>query len=227
MTYINDARDEILRKLRTSLKGCSPVLSENYEDLRQNLFPSEPTDLLTQFTHKLTASRAEIYKLSQANWVENFIKILQEKGLNKLLYSPSTKHGSEIERQVKREDINLNLHKYDSDDPAWRERLFFTIDCSITSGIGGIANTGTIIVRPSEQEPRLMNIVPPTHFLLLRASMLYPNLFLASKALDLSNHLATNLIFISGPSKTADIEQKLAYGAHGPKELIVLLIMDE
>jgi L-lactate dehydrogenase complex protein LldG len=36
--------------------------------------------------------------------------------------------------------------------------------------------------------------------------------------------LPTNALLVSGPSKTADIQQTLAYGAHGPKELVVLLI---
>ena len=39
--------------------------------------------------------------------------------------------------------------------------------------------------------------------------------------------LPTNALLISGPSKTADIQVTLAYGAHGPKELVVLLIGDE
>ena len=39
--------------------------------------------------------------------------------------------------------------------------------------------------------------------------------------------MPTNALLISGPSKTADIQQTLAYGAHGPKELIVLVINAE
>ena len=42
-----------------------------------------------------------------------------------------------------------------------------------------------------------------------------------------ANGLPTNALLISGPSKTADIQVTLAYGAHGPKELVVLLIGDE
>jgi L-lactate dehydrogenase complex protein LldG len=38
-----------------------------------------------------------------------------------------------------------------------------------------------------------------------------------------SNGMPTNALLISGPSKTADIQQTLAYGAHGPRELVVLL----
>jgi L-lactate dehydrogenase complex protein LldG len=36
--------------------------------------------------------------------------------------------------------------------------------------------------------------------------------------------LPTNALLISGPSKTADIQQTLAYGAHGPRELVVLIV---
>ena len=44
------------------------------------------------------------------------------------------------------------------------------------------------------------------------------------KAQNWSSGMPTNALLISGPSKTADIEQTLAYGVHGPKELIVLMI---
>jgi len=38
--------------------------------------------------------------------------------------------------------------------------------------------------------------------------------------------MPTNALLVSGPSKTADIQQTLAYGAHGPKELLVLILQD-
>ena len=44
------------------------------------------------------------------------------------------------------------------------------------------------------------------------------------KAQNWAAGMPTNALLISGPSKTADIEQTLAYGVHGPKELIVLII---
>ena len=45
-------------------------------------------------------------------------------------------------------------------------------------------------------------------------------------AQDWAAGLPTNVLLVSGPSKTADIEQVLAYGAHGPRELIVLVLED-
>ena len=43
---------------------------------------------------------------------------------------------------------------------------------------------------------------------------------------DWSKSLPTNVVLVSSPSKTADIQQTLAYGAHGPKQLVVLLVED-
>ena len=54
-----------------------------------------------------------------------------------------------------------------------------------------------------------------------------PTLYDAITTQNWSAGLPTNALLITGPSKTADIQQTLAYGAHGPKELIVLLLTGE
>ncbi|MEC7376269.1 MAG: LUD domain-containing protein, partial [Pseudomonadota bacterium] len=71
---------------------------------------------------------------------------------------------------------------------------------------------------------RLMSLVPPVHVAVLRASELYTTFHEAIHAQNWATGMPTNALLISGPSKTADIEQTLAYGVHGPKELIVLMI---
>ena len=68
-----------------------------------------------------------------------------------------------------------------------------------------------------------MSLVPPVHIVLLDASKIYNTFFEAQQAEGWANGLPTNSLLISGPSKTADIQQTLAYGAHGPKELVVLI----
>ena len=72
-----------------------------------------------------------------------------------------------------------------------------------------------------------MSRVPPVHIALFDASCLYENFYQAISQEGWANGLPTNSLLISGPSKTADIQQTLAYGAHGPKELIVLVINAE
>ena len=69
-------------------------------------------------------------------------------------------------------------------------------------------------------------VMPPLHIALLKASAVFDNLHEAMHTQRWSEGLPTNALLISGPSKTADIQQTLAYGAHGPKELIVLILQD-
>ena len=71
-----------------------------------------------------------------------------------------------------------------------------------------------------------MSLVPPVHIVIVDGEKMYPDLSSLIKAEKWQDKLPTNVLLISGPSKTADIQQTLAYGAHGPKELIVLLLTD-
>ena len=90
-----------------------------------------------------------------------------------------------------------------------------------------IAETGTLILWPDEKEPRLMSLVPPLHIVLLDAATIYNTFYEAMTSEGWKDGLPTNALLISGPSKTADIQQTLAYGAHGPRELVVLLLHPE
>jgi L-lactate dehydrogenase complex protein LldG len=68
-----------------------------------------------------------------------------------------------------------------------------------------------------------MSLVPPVHFVLLDVATIHADLYSTLCTEGWSSGLPTNALLISGPSKTADIQQTLAYGAHGPRELVVLL----
>ena len=76
---------------------------------------------------------------------------------------------------------------------------------------------------PNGARPAL-SLVPPIHFALLDARHIHATFYDAIRAENWPAGLPTNALLISGPSKTADIQQTLAYGAHGPKELVVLMI---
>ena len=68
-----------------------------------------------------------------------------------------------------------------------------------------------------------MSLVPPVHFAILHTDRLYATFAQAVADQDWAGGMPTNALLVSGPSKSADIEQTLAYGVHGPKELIVIL----
>jgi L-lactate dehydrogenase complex protein LldG len=144
------------------------------------------------------------------------------KGLNNLLVSPETVLGKQLHAQADRFSA---LKTYDQPIESWKQEMFYGIDAAFTSTYGGIAETGTLIVMPSVDEPRLMSLVPPVHIALLEVDKLYTTFSEAVQAQGwVQTGMPTNALLISGPSKSADIEQTLAYGVHGPKELVVVLV---
>ena len=82
----------------------------------------------------------------------------------------------------------------------------------------------TLILWSSESEPRLMSLVPPIHIAVLQADKIYNTFLEVIQKENWADGMPTNAFLISGPSKTADIELTLAFGVHGPKELIVLVV---
>ena len=104
----------------------------------------------------------------------------------------------------------------------WKPELFASIDAAVTTTRGAIAETGSLILWPSADEPRLMSLVPPLHVALLETGKIFETFEEAMQGW--SGGMPPNALLISGPSKTADIEQTLAYGVHGPKRLVVVLV---
>lgn len=104
--------------------------------------------------------------------------------------------------------------------------LMAGIDVGFTIANGGLCDTGSIIQQSNGEELRLATMVSETHIAVLSASALYEDSIAAEKLLlELMEGVAYTA-FISGPSRTADIERTLAIGAHGPLELHILLLED-
>ncbi|WP_238475014.1 LutC/YkgG family protein [Azospirillum cavernae] len=119
---------------------------------------------------------------------------------------------------------SLTLIPYDRPIEDFKQQMFEGIDAGLTGTLGAIADTGSLILWPSADEPRLLSLVPHIHVALLRADALYDSFWQAMRDQRWADAMPTNALLISGPSKTADIEQTLAYGVHGPKRLVVVIV---
>lgn len=97
----------------------------------------------------------------------------------------------------------------------------------ITGALAGIADTGSLALVSSATRPRLASLLPPTHIALLQTSRLFANMASFFAAHPDVTRDASNLVFVTGPSRTADIELMLQRGVHGPKFLHVVLLADD
>ncbi len=101
---------------------------------------------------------------------------------------------------------------------------YMEVDLGITGAEAGFAESGSIVVRSGPGRPRMASLVAPVHVAVLERSAVYRSLAHWSTARADSISDAANVVFISGPSRTGDIEQELTLGVHGPKHLHVVLI---
>ena len=102
----------------------------------------------------------------------------------------------------------------------------FSCDAGITSAQWGIAETGTLVLESAKERHRLASLVPPLHIAIIEAGRIRPTM---AEVLDVINEdghesLSRTITFITGPSRTSDIELTLAIGVHGPGELHVVII---
>ena len=103
----------------------------------------------------------------------------------------------------------------------------FHIDVGVTTAQAGIAETGTLVLDSSVEHNRLISLVPPVHIAILDAARIYATLGETLAMLQNSGEVSPAITFITGPSRTADIELTLAIGVHGPQELYVIIIQDQ
>jgi len=100
----------------------------------------------------------------------------------------------------------------------------FASDIGITGAQWAIAETGTLVLVSDAERHRLTSLVPPVHVCLLKADTIRQTL---GEILELTRaKLSPVITFITGASRTSDIELTLAIGVHGPGELHVIVIAD-
>jgi len=178
-----------------------------------------------KFKAMLEASHAEVHDVTAADWPRRLKSILADKGVRAMVYAPATGAGRQLTGEWGADCAALV--PYDRPVEEFKDVLVHEADAGFTTARGGIAQTGSLVLWPTPEEPRLISLLPPIHVALVEEDSLTDSLAATIQAQGWADGMPTNAVLVSGPSKTADIEQTLAYGVHGPKELIVLLIGKE
>ncbi len=218
MTHLN-ARERILTKLRAAQVEALPCPDA------PAFYTAPKEDQATRVERlmlNMKNAMAEVHRSSEAGLGECIARICAEKQVKLLAVGPELLSDEALCAQLAQQSALLKVTQCRVDQPA----LFQTVDAGITLTHGAIAETGTLVLRSGDQSPRLLSLVPPIHIAILDASQVVESLMDMMVREDWAACLPTNVILISSPSKTADIQQTLAYGAHGPKQLVVVLVED-
>ncbi|RCK77327.1 MAG: hypothetical protein IGBAC_1636 [Ignavibacteriae bacterium] len=93
------------------------------------------------------------------------------------------------------------------------------IDLGISCADFLVAETGSVILKSSTDEPRLLSLLPESHIVISTSEQIIERLEDAVDFLSIENWVTV----ITGPSRTADIEKVLVTGVHGPKKLYVFI----
>jgi len=100
-----------------------------------------------------------------------------------------------------------------------------SVAAGLTSAVGALADTGTLVMASGAGRPRLAWLLPPIHVAIVPTTAVVPDMasFFADPA-RVSPSQAAHMAFVTGPSRTADIELTLTRGVHGPKALHIILM---
>jgi len=210
-----DARAAILGRLR-SARSAAPPASDFSVVERKTWAPAARVERLRA---AMTAVHTEFLDVTTEGWPEEIRAFLAAQGAKTVALgtSPEARRLAEACARAGAPRVLT----YDKPVEELKAALFDEADAGFTSVRSAIADTGSLVLWPSPEEPRLLSLVPPLHVALLSAATIRDTLLSLMREEGWAKGLPPNALLVSGPSKTADIEQTLAYGVHGPKRLVV------
>lgn len=171
----------------------------------------------------LRASRADVWRATAEEWPAQLAAKLAAHGVKRLLLDKSAKEGAALAGAL---PADMESLPFAGPLEAWKGELFRTVDAGFTVARSGIAATGTLVLAPDAGTPRTVSLVPPLHIALVYADTLHATLHDAARAERWADGMPSNLVLASGPSKTSDIQQTLAFGAHGPRWMWVVIVTE-
>ena len=100
----------------------------------------------------------------------------------------------------------------------------YDFDAAVTVVDYAIAETGTLVIKPTREHGRALSLVPMYHVAVVERRQFLPDMIDLFERLKNDEQARSNVILISGPSKTADIEMNVVTGVHGPNVVLTVIV---
>jgi L-lactate dehydrogenase complex protein LldG len=222
-----NARDRILNRLRAAApQGAGmPDLERRIDahfDARRDA--ATPHVLAQRMQAALEGVRATAWCARGDEWPAQVAARLAQAGARRILVGAATPEGRALRAAL---PAGVEALAYDRPLEDWKGELFGTVDAGFTVARSGIAATGTLVLAPDADTPRTVSLVPPLHVAVVYAHTLHADLHEALHAERWQDGMPTNVVLATGPSRTSDIQQTLAFGAHGPRWTWVVIVTGE
>jgi L-lactate dehydrogenase complex protein LldF len=190
-------------------RGGEADNSEDSQDVRD----SQEKDLIEGFADELVALDGIFSLCNREELPHLVLKELQKRGISRILSWEEDQLPDELIDSLRSHGIQVS------------EQFEEDIKVGITGALSAIAETGTIVLASGKGRAQFVSLTPEIHFVVLRSSDVVENIYRTLELPDLRTSSATT--FISGPSRTADIEMTLTLGVHGPREVLVFCLQGE
>ena len=223
---MSETREQILASIRRSLKrgrldaARETELREHVAAHRRNLVPARAAALADPRRVDLFVGMAEEVQATVARVI-----------------SPAAVP-EEVARYLAAENLPADLVRAPDpslDDILWDARPLLRIrrgraeagdTASLTPCFAAIAETGTLMLISGAETPTTLNFLPDTHIVLVYADQWVATYEDGWDRLRTNGRMPRAVNFITGPSRTGDIEQRIELGAHGPRRLHIVLVDD-
>ena len=192
------AREEMLGRVRRAL-GSRKQSSPPAVYLRETVNSAE--DLAAQFRNALTALGGSVIEAADPAEARH-------------LLAPTL-------RGIRVAASGAPLVRACGFEPDFSRDSCAAAEVGITSADFALADTGTLVFMT---EPRLVSLLPPKHVAIIDRAKIISGLDELFRRVPLAADVASSMVLITGPSRTADIEMRLVRGVHGPGEILVLIV---
>jgi L-lactate dehydrogenase complex protein LldG len=232
------AREEILSKIKVALKHDSARNAAAASNEAERLHPQTDEtreqnrgNLLTQFEVELKLAGAHFYSAASASAACEYVRKLASSGVKSIVG-----WDSELIREIAlAETLNQAGVAFIPDAGKLSSAEFISkateADIGITAVDYALAETGTLVALTGKGRARAVSLLPPIHVALVKPEQVISGLADLFALLRVekgfsSRNVSSAVTFITGPSRTADIELTLVVGVHGPQQLHVILLND-
>lgn len=207
------SKEKILKKVRAALIHKSRVETADV-DLESNIYnvSDDPYELI--FAQNFTDAGGQfVFCENEDDFCYNVQALTSEQGFGTIWANED-----EITSLLTRAGVKFTNNEKELD----------TAQTTITLCEFLVARTGSVVISSRQQSGRKAGVYPDNHVIVARTSQLVLHLRDALKEIrtKYKEGIPSQITFVTGPSRTADIEKTLVQGAHGPKEVYLFLIDD-